>query len=132
MKLGASQGSEGGSAAGELTHVRTDSTCAEETAGQLPTCREAVEFGGLGVSAIVLHGERGGRQEEGAVAVSVIVEVFKAFSMDWVLQRLVEQIIKIFQSVCMEKSSWFPGTEFNSGCGADHRHLLLGQGPPAF
>ena len=78
VKLGVSQGSVRAACQvrcwvtlwGELPEDLTDPrlprtpTCTEDTRGQLPTRRAAVEFDGLGVSAIVLHGVAGGGRQE--------------------------------------------------------------------
>ena len=68
-----------------------------------------MEFDGLGVSAIVLHGGGEAGKRVGPVAVGVIVvvhvEVFKVFFLDRVLQRLVEQIIETSSRVHVEEMS---------------------------
>ena len=65
----------------------------------IPTCRAAVEFDGLGVSAIVLHGWRLEGREAGGEAefffLPAIVEVFKVFSQDRLLS-LPEFTVKIW------------------------------------
>ena len=95
---------------------------------KMPTCRVAVEFGGLGVSAIVLHAGRWAGGGSGVAA---------RRNLDceqYINTPAVVKIFKVFSWWCTWRSSSrsFPGLSSTAVCGTDQQDVLPGQGSTSF